>query len=367
MVTLGPPRPRPIKGRLLALSAVFLAKDPPNWILGAAAGAGAAVPAVALEAASRLVAPSRKRIGSERSQQVRWVVYALLGAVTAATVGTYLVLVLVACGVTEILVLRQGRPPPTGSSRAFFPAAVFHGAMLGRLGALVWVAFKVGALAYGGGFVIVPLMQHDAVTTYHWMTRSQFLNAVALGQVTPGAVVQTVPVVVYAAGGIGGGLPAALSAFTPSFVFVLAGGRHFDRIRANKAVETFFAGAGPAVVGAIAGSAIRSRFRFRPPVAVPGADRRAVLAFRRASRCGQRVARRRGNRCDRGALGGPGMKRSWGAKQPWEAQKTVLNAQSPTAERKGPGLSQSRQPGYPGAWSPAALAGRGGARCTNKL
>jgi chromate transporter len=164
-------------------------RNPPNWILGA----GAAVPAVALQAASRLVAPSRKRIGSERSQQVRWVVYALLGAVTAATVGTYLVPVLVACGVTEILVLRQGRPPPTGSSRAFFPAAVFHGAMLGGLGALVWVAFKVGALSYGGGFVIVPLMQHDAVTTYHWMTRSQFLNAVALGQVTPGPVVRPYP------------------------------------------------------------------------------------------------------------------------------------------------------------------------------
>ena len=90
------------------MSAVFLAKDPPNWILGAAPGAGAGVPAVALQAASRLVAPSRNRIGSERSQQVRRVVYALIGAVTAATVGTYLVLVLVACGVTEILVLRQG-------------------------------------------------------------------------------------------------------------------------------------------------------------------------------------------------------------------------------------------------------------------
>jgi chromate transporter len=241
---------------ILALSAVFLAKDPPNWILGAAAGAGAAVPAVALQAAWRLMPASWRRIGNERSQQIRWVIYALLGAVTAATVGTYLVLVMVACGGIEILVLRQGRPSPAGSTRAFFPVAVLHGAMLGGLGALAWVAFKVGALSYGGGFVIVPLMQHDAVTTYHWMTSSQFLNAVALGQITPGPVVQTVAVVGYAAGGIGGGLLAALTAFTPSFVFVLAGGRHFDRIRANKAVESFFTGAGPAVVGAIAGSAI---------------------------------------------------------------------------------------------------------------
>ena len=54
----------------------------------------------------------------------------------------------------------------------------------------MWVAFKVGALCYGGGFVIVPLMQHEALMAYHWMTGAQFLNAVALGQVTPGPVVQ---------------------------------------------------------------------------------------------------------------------------------------------------------------------------------
>ena len=240
---------------ILALSAVFLASHPPDWVLGAAAGAGAAVPAVALNAAWGLVPASWKRIGAERAQQVRWIVYALLGGAAAATVGPYLVLVLVACGVTEILIRRQGRPR-RGSARAFVPAVVLHGAAVGGLGALAWVAFKVGALSYGGGFVIIPLMQHDAVTTYHWMTGAQFLNAVALGQITPGPVVQTVAVVGYAARGVGGGLLAALVAFAPSFAFVLLGGPHFDQIRANSAVESFLTGAGPAVIGAIAGSAI---------------------------------------------------------------------------------------------------------------
>jgi chromate transporter len=166
------------------------------------------------------------------------------------------VLVLVACGVVEILVFRHSRPSPQGSTRAVIPAIVLHGATAGGLGALAWVAFKVGALSYGGGFVIIPLMQHDAVTTYHWMTGAQFLNAVALGQITPGPVVQTVAVVGYAAGGTGGGLLAALTAFTPSFAFVLLGGRHFDQIRANKTAGLFLTGAGAAVVGAIAGSAI---------------------------------------------------------------------------------------------------------------
>ena len=99
-------------------------------------------------------------------------------------------------------------------------------------------------------------MQHDAVTTYHWMTAAQFLNAVALGQITPGPVVQTVSAVGYAAAGVGGGLLAAAVAFAPSFLFVLVGGPRFDRLRANTGVQSFLTGAGPAVVGAIAGSAI---------------------------------------------------------------------------------------------------------------
>jgi chromate transporter len=114
----------------------------------------------------------------------------------------------------------------------------------------------VGALSYGGGFVIIPLMQHDVVTTYHWMTNAQFLNAVALGQITPGPVVQTVAAVGYAAGGIGGGLLAALVAFAPSFAFVLVGAPHFERLRRNARMQAFLTGAGAAAIGAIAGASL---------------------------------------------------------------------------------------------------------------
>ena len=121
---------------------------------------------------------------------------------------------------------------------------------------VAWVALKVGALSYGGGFVIIPLMQHDAVNTYHWMTGGQFLNAVALGQITPGPVVQTVAVIGYAAAGLPGGILASAVAFTPSFTFIVLGARHFDRLRGNRHVRAFLDGAGPAAVGAILGSAI---------------------------------------------------------------------------------------------------------------
>jgi chromate transporter len=99
-------------------------------------------------------------------------------------------------------------------------------------------------------------MQHDAVITYHWMTNAQFLDAVALGQVTPGPVVLTVGVVGYAAAGVGGALLAVFVAFTPSFIFVLAGGSRFDQVRRNGSVQAFLTGAGPAAIGAIAGATI---------------------------------------------------------------------------------------------------------------
>ena len=240
---------------ILALSVLFLAAHPPRWVEGAAAGAGAAVPAVALGASLGLVPASWRRASATRAKRLRWFVFVLLGAVSAATIGPYLVLVLLACGLAEAAAehMRDGYAGQTGA--AVLPVATVP-VIAGGLAALVWVAFKVGALSYGGGFVIVPLMQHDAVNTYHWMTGAQFLNAVALGQITPGPVVQTVAVVGYAAAGIGGGLLAAAIAFAPSFVFVIAGGPHFDRLRRSAVAQSFLTGAGAAAIGAIAGVSI---------------------------------------------------------------------------------------------------------------
>ena len=126
----------------------------------------------------------------------------------------------------------------------------------GVLASVAWEAFKVGGLSFGGGFVIIPLMQADAVGRYHWMTGGQFLNAVALGQVTPGPVVQTVAAVGYAAAGLAGGLLAAAVAFAPSFLIVLVGGPRFDQVRGDQRARAFLDGAGPAAIGAILGSAV---------------------------------------------------------------------------------------------------------------
>ena len=290
---------------ILALSALFLEGTPPLWVKGAGAGAGAAVAAVAVQAGWSLLVPSwtrARRAGPGR--RFRWAAYLLAGGAAAATIGPWLVLVLLGSGVTELAVGRArggGRAAAADGTGAAGPdtaaagnaaggttaggttaggttaggttaggkvpgiaalpaltglvrtaAAVAGG---GVLVSVAWVAFKVGALSFGGGFVIIPLMRADAVGR-GWMTSGQFLNAVALGQITPGPVVLTVSAVGYAAAGVGGALLAALVAFSPSFAFVLGGARYFSVLRASRYAQLFLDGAGPAAIGAILGSAV---------------------------------------------------------------------------------------------------------------
>lgn len=229
---------------ILALAAAFLADDPPAWLRGAGAGAGAAVAAVAVKAGLDLIRPTWTRSRSR-------IAYILLGALAAATLGPWLVLVLLACGFASLAL--GARAAGVFAPPVFLAAAT---AGTGGIAALCWTALKVGALSYGGGFVIIPLMQADAVGTHHWMTDTQFLNAVALGQVTPGPVTHTIAVVGYAVAGVGGGLLAALIAFSPSFLFVLGGADRFHALLRNHRARAFIDGAAPAALGAILGSAI---------------------------------------------------------------------------------------------------------------
>jgi chromate transporter len=109
------------------------------------------------------------------------------------------------------------------------------------------------------------------------------LNAVALGQITPGPVSATVAAVGYSAHGLGGGILAAAVAFTPSFSFVLLGGDRFERLRNNVNARAFLDGAGPAAIGAIAGAAVALGTALAEPwqFAVLAGAAIALLALRR--------------------------------------------------------------------------------------
>jgi chromate transporter len=262
---------------ILALAALFLS-SPPTWVRGAGIGAGAAVPAVAARAGIGLAGPLLRR--TPRGGRARVLAYGLAGAAGAALVGPWLVLVLLGCGVLELARARAAGRAGTRVAALGAPAALtrLHGRSVGiawlhrrsarpatavvlatagaHSGRLAWTALKVGGLAFGGGFVIVPLMQSDATGASGWMTHGQFLGAVALGQVTPGPVTHTIAAVGYAASGVPGALLATAIAFTPSFAFVLLGAGRFERLLADTRARAFLAGASPAAAGAIIGAAV---------------------------------------------------------------------------------------------------------------
>ena len=236
---------------ILAISAVALSESPPEWIEGLGAGAAAAVVAVVVRVGADFARASLA--GRHGGARVRTALYLLAGAAAAVFAGTGLVLVLLACGFVELAWRRRA-----GAALHAWPAGLV---LLGATGAaalpaLAWTAFKVGALSYGGGFVIIPLMQADAVDAYGWMTRSEFADAVAFGQLTPGPVVQTVAMVGWAAAGLPGALLAAAVAFAPSFLVVAATGERFERLRGSGAARAFLDGAGPAAAGAVLGVAV---------------------------------------------------------------------------------------------------------------
>lgn len=238
---------------IILLAALFLNNSAPNWIVGIALGAGGAVPAVALRTAHQLADTSWRRIAVSGSTERRWLMYVVAGIGSSLLFPSLIVVAIIATGLFEVSVrMHARRHPRTALFSALGPAHLIGAGV----GALAWVALKIGALSYGGGFVIVPLMQHDVVTTYHWMTGAQFLNAVALGQVTPGPVVLSIAVVGFAAKGITGALLAAGVAFSPSFAAVLIGGPHFERLRSSVRATTFLSGAGPCVIGAIGASSL---------------------------------------------------------------------------------------------------------------
>ena len=231
---------------MLAIAAVALSDEPPLWIRALGAGAVAAVVAVVVQAGLALGRSSLE--AHQGAARWRALVYGVLGAAATVAVGPGVVLVLIACGLAE-LAWRRG-----GGALSVSPLALVLA--VATVPALAWTALKVGALSYGGGFVIIPLMQADAVDTYGWMTDAEFANAVAYGQLTPGPVVHTVAIVGWAAAGLGGALLAAAIAFAPSFVVVGALGDRFVRLRRSPTARAFLDGAGPAAVGAILGAAV---------------------------------------------------------------------------------------------------------------
>jgi chromate transporter len=162
-------------------------------------------------------------------------------------------LVLLAAGLIAVLLygslpLFPARLPAFVFFAAAAPLLVWRGDALLDLALLF---LRTGGLLFGGGFVMIPLIQHDVVDRFGWLSREQFLDGVALGQSTPGPIVITATFVGYGAAGLPGAAVATVAVFLPSFVFATASARFVAAVRRWEIAGAFLKGVAAAVAGAI--------------------------------------------------------------------------------------------------------------------
>jgi chromate transporter len=116
---------------------------------------------------------------------------------------------------------------------------------------------KVGAFTFGGGLTILAFMQDQVVNHLHWLTPQQFLDGLALGQLTPGPIVMLAAFVGYAVGAIWGAVAAAVAVYLPSFILMLAVLPVMERIKRLAWMQAALQGISPAVIGMTAVAVIR--------------------------------------------------------------------------------------------------------------
>jgi chromate transporter len=118
-----------------------------------------------------------------------------------------------------------------------------------KAGELAYVFLKVGTVIFGGGFAAIPFLQHEVVEVHHWLSMREFIDGVALGQVTPGPVAITAAFIGYKVLGLWGALIAALGTFLPSSLMLWGLIRVYRRVSSNTLVQGFLSGVMPAVTG----------------------------------------------------------------------------------------------------------------------
>ncbi len=148
-------------------------------------------------------------------------------------------------------------PEPDGKpfSRALFLITVPGLAKLGLALSLAFIFLRIGAVTFGGGFVMIPEIEAEVVNAHHWLTHQEFADATALGQITPGPVLIMATFVGYRVAGTIGALLSTICVFLPSFLMTIAAGTSFRRFRANRQMQAFLRGVAPAVTGLLVAAA----------------------------------------------------------------------------------------------------------------
>jgi chromate transporter len=212
-------------------------------------GIGPVVIAIVALSALRL---ARMTVGDDRRL---WIIFAVVAVITVAA-RAEIALLFVAAGCIGLLLYRH--PGGDGKALALLAPAVagWPAVPLPVLAALGGFFVKAGAFTFGSGLAIVPFLHEGVVLNHHWLNERQFLDAVAVGIITPGPVVITAAFVGFLVAGFPGAVVAGAAVFFPVYLFVLFVGRYIIRYRNNPSLKGFIKGATAAASGAIAGASV---------------------------------------------------------------------------------------------------------------
>jgi chromate transporter len=226
-----------------------------SWVHAVFLGVGPAVLAIVAIAAVKLARSTNKH------DAVLWAIAVIVAAVTVIS-GAEIVWLFLAAGAFGALHYGGGVPRRNGLASVaplWLPATAkgFAWTVAGTsVGALSWFFFKAGAFTFGSGLAAVPFLHSGLVEQHHWLSEQQFVDAVAMGLISPGPVVIMATFAGYLAYGMTGAVMATVCVFLPAWLLVVIPGPLIRRHEQHPRLQGFVKGATAAAAGAIAGAAI---------------------------------------------------------------------------------------------------------------
>ena len=237
---------------VLALAWLYISYQGLPWLQSAFYGVGAAVIAIIVGSANKLVRKTLKKDG------LLWAIFAVSAAVTAVTKKEFLEVFIIS-GLVAAAVKAPFKLGGVGRANlAFLPMGWTTG--LGGaqdpavLKDILFFFAKAGAVVFGSGLAIVPFLHGGVVQGHHWLNERQFLDAVAVAMVTPGPVVITVAFIGALVAGPVGALLAAVGVFLPCYLIVILAAPYYKRVAGNARIKALVDGVTAAAVGALTGA-----------------------------------------------------------------------------------------------------------------
>jgi len=155
---------------------------------------------------------------------------------------------------------------PSGVGPEQINKSLFHGFLLPKLSVvalsaspllvLLVVFARIGIATFGGGFAMIPAIEHEIVTARQWLSEAAFNDAIVLGQITPGPVAIAATFIGYHVAGLGGALTATFGMFAPPMLLSVAAGRSLEAFRSNTTIRGALHGVTPAMVGILGAAAV---------------------------------------------------------------------------------------------------------------